>query len=144
MINFRKEGLNHQKPQIWIGPKIPTKAWIYAWKHENKCKRKGIMVLPALGEENLAKNLVENDKKIDDWACLSWREIERKFWKLLKKLSWISQDLIKKKKKLIHNFRLIENQFQLIETDRGSLKIFKTILIDRKTDSINRNRQKLT
>ena len=31
-------------------------------KHENKCKSKGIMVLPALGEENLAKRSEENDK----------------------------------------------------------------------------------
>ena len=52
------------------------------------------MDVPALGEENLAKNLVENDKKIDDWACPSRRERERKVWKLLKKVSWISQDLI--------------------------------------------------
>ena len=99
------------------------------------------MDVPALGEENLAKNLVENDKKIDDWACLSWKEIERKFWKLLKKLSWISQDPIKKKKKkkLIHNFRLIENQFRLIEINRGSLKIFNVISIDGKIDWINWN-----
>ena len=32
-------------------------------KHEIKCKRKGIRVLPALGEKNLAKSLAENDKK---------------------------------------------------------------------------------
>ena len=33
-------------------------------KHENKCKRKGIKVLMALGEENLAKRTEENDKKL--------------------------------------------------------------------------------
>ena len=33
-------------------------------KHENKCKRKGIKVLMALGEENLAKRMEENDKKL--------------------------------------------------------------------------------
>ena len=66
------------------------------------------MDVPALGEENLAKNLVKNDKKIDDWACLSWKEIERKFWKLLKKLSWISQDPIKKKKKKKNLFTIFD------------------------------------
>ena len=69
---------------------------------------------------------------------------------------------------MIHNFQLIENQFQLIKTDRGLflkflkqfqliekqigsikadrgfLKTFKTISIDRKTDWINRIRQRLT
>ena len=34
-------------------------------KSENKSKRKGIKVLSALGEENLAKNWRENDKKLD-------------------------------------------------------------------------------
>ena len=33
-------------------------------KHENKCKRKGKKVLPALEEKNLAKILEENDKKL--------------------------------------------------------------------------------
>ena len=36
-------------------------------KSENKCKTKGIKVLPALGEKNLAKRMVENDKK-SDWS----------------------------------------------------------------------------
>ena len=43
------------------------------------------------------------------------------------------------KKKIIHDFRLVENQFRLIETDRGSLKILNAISIDRKTNWINRN-----
>ena len=33
-------------------------------KHENKCKRKGKKVLPALEEKNLAKPLEENDKNL--------------------------------------------------------------------------------
>ena len=33
-------------------------------KHENKCKRKGKKVLPALEEKNLAKTLEENKKKL--------------------------------------------------------------------------------
>ena len=40
--------------------------------------------------------------------------------------------------RLIENqFRLIENQFRLIETDRCSQKILKEISIDQKTDWIN-------
>ena len=41
-------------------------------------------------------------------------------------------------KNLIHEFRLIKNQFRLIETDRSSHKILKEISIDRKIDWINR------
>ena len=33
-------------------------------KHENKCKRKGKKVLPALKEKNVAKILEENDKNL--------------------------------------------------------------------------------
>ena len=52
-------------------------------KHENKCKRKGIKVLLALGEENLAKRMEENNKKIDVKPCPIQRE-RKKFKKLLK------------------------------------------------------------
>ena len=43
-------------------------------KSENKCKRNGIKVLPALGEKNLAKRIVENDKK-------SYWSLDRVVWK---------------------------------------------------------------
>ena len=52
-------------------------------KHENKCKRKGIRVLPALGEENLTKKNGGKWQKIDVKPCLSRRERE-KFEILLK------------------------------------------------------------
>ena len=42
-------------------------------------------------------------------------------------------------KNLTHDFRLIENRFRLIKTDRDSPLFFSTILIDRKTGWINRN-----
>ena len=45
-------------------------------------------------------------------------------------------------KSLIHEFRLIKNQFRFIETDRGSQKSLNTISIDRKTDWINRKSRK--
>ena len=51
-------------------------------KGENKCKRKGIKVLPALGEENLAKRTEENDKKLM-LSLVRFGERE-KFEKLLK------------------------------------------------------------
>ena len=57
-------------------------------KHENKCKRKGIKFSPALGEENLAKRMEENNKKLMlSLFRVSERERERereKFEKLLK------------------------------------------------------------
>ena len=68
MINFKKSGLNQQKPQIEKCQKYPMKCMINAWKHEIKCKRKGIKDLPAYREENLAKNPEENNKKL--WASL--------------------------------------------------------------------------
>ena len=48
-------------------------------KSENKCKRKGIKVLPALGEKNLAKRMEEDDKKVD-WSLdrVVWREKKMK------------------------------------------------------------------
>ena len=63
MINFRKHGLKHQKPQFEKCRKYPMKCMKNAWKHQIKCKRKGKKDLPALGEKNLAKISEENDKK---------------------------------------------------------------------------------
>ena len=45
---------------------------------------------------------------------------------------------------MIHDFQLIENQFRLIETDKGSPKNFEPISFDRKTVSIDRNPRKNT
>ena len=75
------------------------------------------MVLPALGEKNLAKNLVENDKKSLMEPCQVGEREEslKKFWKsVLNELNTVF------KKKL---------------DSRCS--------IDRKTGSINRTRQRL-
>ena len=47
-------------------------------------------------------------------------------------------------KNLKHNVRLIEKQVRSIEPSRGLLKFFKMILIDRKSDWINRNSGKAT
>ena len=49
---------------------------------ENKCKRKGKRVLPALEEKNLAKELEENDKKFD--LSLDQLNRERVFENFLK------------------------------------------------------------
>ena len=46
-------------------------------KLENKCKRKGERVLPALEDKNLTKELDENDKKFDLSLDRSQRERER-------------------------------------------------------------------
>ena len=97
------------------------------------------MDVPALGEENLAKDSEKNDK---NWMILLCRVGEReKLKKLLKKCfeqvkHWI------KKKKLIHDIRLIEKRFRSIEIDRDPLEFFIAISIDRKTDSIDRNCKK--
>ena len=90
------------------------------------------MVLSALREKNLAKNLVENDKKFSVEPC-QVRERERKVWKS----RWTSQIWVFLKN-LIHDVRLIEKQVRSIKPDRGSLKFFIRISIDRKSDWINR------
>ena len=60
MINFKKHGLKHQKtPNMNSSENTQCNAW----NHEIKCERKGIRVLPALGDKNLAKIPEENDKK---------------------------------------------------------------------------------
>ena len=88
-----------------------------AWKHEIKCKRKGIRVLPALGDKNLAKISEENDKKsLVEPSQVGERE--RKVWKVWKsKFEIVQSDFLKK-----HDSR---------------------VSIDRKTASIDRNRQRL-
>ena len=43
-------------------------------KHENKCKRKGKKVLPALEDKNLAKILEENKKNLASWTDRIERE----------------------------------------------------------------------
>ena len=62
---------------------MPLNAWKYAWKHENKNKRRDKMVLLALREENLAKILEENDEKIVVNPCQvgERRKVEKPFWK---------------------------------------------------------------
>ena len=53
-------------------------------KHENKCKRKGIKLLQALGEENLAKRTEKNDKKLMLSLVRVGEREREKFEKLLK------------------------------------------------------------
>ena len=68
---------------------------------------------------------------------MSESEREKGVWKSFEKMIWISQIWLLKK--FIHDFQLIENQFQLIEIDRSSQKILNVISIDQKTDWINQN-----
>ena len=117
MINFKKSGFNHQKPQFEKFQKSQWHAWIYAWKHEIKCKRKGKMDLLAWREENLAKRQIENNKKMK--ICLDrvvWREKrEKTFWKSV----WPIWKTV---------FKNVPHDFQLIKT----------------LGLINQNRQRLT
>ena len=97
------------------------------------------MDVPALGEENLAKDSEENNK---NWMILLCRVGEReKSWKNFWK-SVLNGSNTELKKKLIHDIRLIEKQFRLIEIDKDPLEFFIAISIDRKTDSIDRNCKK--
>ena len=75
------------------------------------------MVLPALREENLAKILEENDKKIvvNPYQVGERRKVEKPFWK---KMFWNSQRIVLKNLK--YDLRLIEKQVWSIEPGRGS------------------------
>ena len=121
MINFRKSGLNHQKPQFEKFRKTQWNAWIYAWKHEIKCKKK------VNGLTGLERG--KPSKKIDWKRQKKWRfsltELygERKGRKLFEKVFDPSEKLFIKN---------VPHDFRLIETNRGSLKNFEKISIDHK------------
>ena len=138
MINFRKSGLNHQKPQFEKFGKSQWNAWIYAWKHEIKCKRKGKMDLPAWREENLAKRQIENDKKNEDfpWPSRMEREKGENFLKkclthlknCFKKCPTqfsIDQNLRFDRSKQTEAHSKILNQFRLIKKQPRSIEIPK-------------------
>ena len=76
MINLRKYGLNHQKPQICIGSKPLIKMHEKCMKCENINKRKGKRVLPVFGERNLAKRMIKNDKNLR-WSQVRIGEREK-------------------------------------------------------------------
>ena len=69
------------------------------------------------------------------------RREREKFEKVFEKV-FESVKTLFKKKNLIHDVRLIEKQVRSIEPGRDSLKFLNTNLIDRRTDSINRNCKK--
>ena len=73
-------------------------------KHEIKCKRKGKKDLPALGEENLAKRMDENDKNWD------WALTESYGERIVKELFEKVFDSIENQflKNFSYDFRLIE------------------------------------
>ena len=84
-------------------------------------------------EKNLAKIWLKMTKKILSGALPSRRERGS----LKKCFEWVKHYFFKKN--LIRDVWLIEKQVRSIEPSRGLLKFFKMILIDRKSDWINRN-----
>ena len=79
---FWKKKLKTTKIPKILRFEIPKYAWQKCMKLENKWKWKGNMVLPALGEKNLAKGSEENDKK--NWLDALTDRIEKE--KVLKSL----------------------------------------------------------
>ena len=104
MINFKKEAWFNKNPKFEKVRKSQQNAWGYAWKHENKCKRKGIKVLPALGEENLAKEWTKTTK-IWGWA-LTESYGERKVIELFEKVFDSTENQFLKN--FSYDFRFIE------------------------------------
>ena len=110
--------MKHQNPNLCKVRKYPFNAWKNACKTENKWKRKGIMDIPALGEENPAKHLSKTTK---NWGwCLSESEREK---------GVLKSDLNKSNL----TFKKACSRF-LID--------WKLVSIDQKTDWINRNSKK--
>ena len=101
-------------------------------------------------EKNNAKGRVIQTYRLKERETLQeiWRKTTRKsLWSLAesereKKVLKSFEKMFEQVKfeflnKIIYDFRLIENQFRLIETDRCSQKILKEISIDQKTYWIN-------
>ena len=95
------------------------------------------MVLPALEEKNLVKISKENDKKLL-WL-LDRLKRERKAFESFEKV--FEHVRIKCFKNYLYDFWLIENKVQSIETHKTNQEILIAILIDQKTNSIDRNTQ---
>ena len=78
-ITIYQWSISENKPWIIKNPKNrevrkgPLNAWKYAWKHENKNKRRDKMVLPALREEN-DKKIVVNPFQVGER-----RKVEKPF-----------------------------------------------------------------
>ena len=85
MINFRKkkkkEDRINKNPNFEKFRKSHKNAWVYAWKHENKCKREDIRVLLALGP---CKKFGQKQQKILSGALPSQREREESLKKFEK------------------------------------------------------------
>ena len=84
---------------------------------ENKNKRRGIKVLPALWEKNLAKIRSKTTKNLLCSLAKSERERE-KVEKLLKMMFETVKELFLKNLK--HDVQLIEKQVRSIEPGKGS------------------------
>ena len=64
LINFERKCLNQQKTQNSLGSKFPKYAWQKCMKLENKWKKKGNMVLLALGEKKPCRKIGGKWQKI--------------------------------------------------------------------------------
>ena len=75
------------------------------------------------------------------WSLAKLEREREKFEKVLKKC--LNQSKYYLKKNLNHDVRLIEKQVRSIKPSRGSQNFLNQILIDRKSDWINRNSGKI-
>ena len=83
MINFRKHGLKHQKPQLWIVLKIPNVMHEKCMKTWNKMQKEGQKGLTGLGRQKPCKNFGrKRQKNLGGALAKSEREESLKsFWK---------------------------------------------------------------
>ena len=131
LINYERKCLIHQKPQNFQGPKISLICMRKCKKNENKLKKKGIKVLPALGEKNLTKRTKENNKKLD-WSLdqVVWREkMLKTFWK--NKFEHVKNSFLK-------------TLYTVFDWSKNRFDWSKMLRLIQYQSSINRNRQRLT
>ena len=105
---------------------------IWCMKSENKCKRKGIKVLPALGEKNLAKRMEENDKKnlLEPWPH---RKERKKSWKTFEKVSLNTWKSV-----------FIKILYTIFDRSKNKFDRSKMLQLIHHQLSTDRNRQRLT
>ena len=106
-----------------------------AWNQEINLKKKGKRDLPASKDKNLAKILKENNKK---WMVEPRANAEREKRKELFEKNFEKVQIWPFFKKLIHEFRSVENHPRSVKTDRDSLSSnFKNF--DRSKNRMNRS-----
>ena len=135
MINFTTKGLNHQQPHNMKSAE--NTQWI-CMKSWNKMQKDGQKGLTGFGRQKFQRKTTKNL-----WWSFSQVGERGKVEKLLKKCLWKRQsDLFKKT--CFTSFDRLKNSLDRSKQIETLSKHFEKSSIDRKSVSINQNRQRLS